>query len=76
VEFLDKDIRELIAVAQSPEQMAEMIVELLRNPTSCASRLSALYDRIALDFSWSRRADELLEIIRDSSRQKGMRQSA
>jgi glycosyltransferase involved in cell wall biosynthesis len=70
VEFLDKETRELIAVAQSPEQMAEMIVELLRNPTGCASRLSALYDRIAHDFSWSRRADELLEIIRTNAARK------
>jgi glycosyltransferase involved in cell wall biosynthesis len=64
VEFLDPDTRRLIAVAGSPQEMAEMIVQLLRNPATCTSRLSALYDRIAREFTWSKRAVELLAITR------------
>jgi glycosyltransferase involved in cell wall biosynthesis len=64
VEFLDPDTRRLIAVAGSPQEMAETIVQLLHNPATCTSRLSALYERIAREFTWSRRADELLAMTR------------
>jgi len=70
VEFLDAGIRELIAVAESPDEMAETIIRLLRDPEACSSRLTALYDRISQTFTWSQRAVELVEIIRDGASEK------
>ena len=64
VEFLDPHTRGLLAIAESPEQMSEMIVQLLRDPDACSPRLSALYDHVTRTFAWSQRACELLEIIR------------
>ncbi len=63
VEFLDSFTRGFIAVADSEQGMADLIVSLLRDPAVCASRLAALYDRIGSTFTWARRTDELLEII-------------
>ena len=71
VEFLDPDTRRLIGVADAPDEMAEMIVQLLRDPDACWSRLSALYDRVTQTFTWSQRAGELLEIVRASSMAHG-----
>jgi polysaccharide biosynthesis protein PslH len=75
VEFLDSDTRDLIAVAESPEQMAEMIVQLLRDPRASSSRLSALYDHVTRTFTWSQRAGELLQIIRTRTVEKTVTQS-
>jgi glycosyltransferase involved in cell wall biosynthesis len=69
VEFLDPDTRSLIAVAEGPEQMAELIVQLLRDPSACSLRLSALYDHVTQTFTWAQRAGELLEIIRTRTAQ-------
>lgn len=68
VEFLDPDTRGLISVAESPDQMSEIIVQLLRDPGASASRLSALYDHVVQNFTWSKRAEELLTIVRNSRR--------
>jgi glycosyltransferase involved in cell wall biosynthesis len=68
VEFLDPETRDLIAVADSPQKMADTIVALLRDPGACASRLSSLYDRVSHDFTWSHRAGELLAITRAPNR--------
>jgi len=70
VEFLDTETRKLIAVAESAEQMADMIVQLLRDPGSCTARLLALYDHVSQTFTWSQRAGELVEIIRAGSGNK------
>jgi glycosyltransferase involved in cell wall biosynthesis len=67
VEFLDPGTRGLIAVAESPEQMADVIVQLLLDPQVSASRLSALYNHIVENFPWSKRAEELLAIVRASA---------
>jgi len=64
VEFLDPATRELVAVADSAEEMAESIGLLLRHPEGCESRLSTLHDHISRTFTWSRRAQELSEIAR------------
>jgi glycosyltransferase involved in cell wall biosynthesis len=75
VEFLDPNTRALIAVAEAPEEMAEKIVQLLREPEACSARLSALYDHVTQTFTWSQRAGELVEIIRSGAPNNGTRQS-
>jgi glycosyltransferase involved in cell wall biosynthesis len=68
VEFLDPDTRGLIAVAESPTEMADIIVQLLRDPQICASRLAALYEHVVENFPWSKRAQELVAIVRRNGR--------
>ena len=63
VEFLDKHTRDLIAVADSPREMADAIIRLLRDPAACESQLAKLYDHICSEFAWSKRTNELLEIV-------------
>jgi glycosyltransferase involved in cell wall biosynthesis len=63
VEFLDEYTRDLIAVADAPRDMADAIIRLLRDPAACESQLARLYDHIRSNFTWSKRTDELLEII-------------
>jgi len=64
VEFLEPSVRGLIAIADTAPAMAASIVTLLRDPTSCANRISALYEHVSRSFAWSQRAEELLEIAR------------
>jgi glycosyltransferase involved in cell wall biosynthesis len=63
VEFLDQYTRDLIAVADSPREMADVIVRLLRSPAACESKLANLYDHVRSNFTWLKRTDELLEIV-------------
>jgi glycosyltransferase involved in cell wall biosynthesis len=63
VEFLGEYTRSLIAVADSPRDMADVIIRLLRDPAACESKLAKLYDHIRSNFTWSKRTDELLEIV-------------
>ena len=76
VEFLDPDTRGLIAVAESPEQMADMIIRLLDDPEACSASLSALYDHVSTTFTWAQRTNELLEIIRSGSVKKPINPSS
>lgn len=63
VEFLDPYTRSLIAVADSPQEMAETIVRLLRDPAACEVRLEKLYEHVSANFSWAKRTEELLEMV-------------
>jgi glycosyltransferase involved in cell wall biosynthesis len=63
VEFLDTYTRDLITVADSSREMADAILRLLRDPSACESQVAKLYDHIRSHFTWSKRADELLEIV-------------
>ncbi len=63
VEFLDEYTRSLIAVADSPREMADAIIRLLRDPAACEAQLARLSDHIRTNFTWSKRTDELLAIV-------------
>jgi glycosyltransferase involved in cell wall biosynthesis len=60
VEFLDTSTRSLIPVAESPEEMGNLIVGLLQDPTAWEFRLTKLYNQVRSTFTWSSRAEELL----------------
>ena len=62
IEFLEPSVRNSIEVADNAKEMAASIVTLLRDPAACAYRLSALHEHFSRMFTWSRRAEELLEI--------------
>ena len=60
VEFLDGPLRELLLVGDSPALFAEQVLRFLESPDTFDARLPALQSRIAAEYTWSRRADELL----------------
>lgn len=60
VEFLDAPLRELFLVADSPALFAEQVLRFLENPDPFNARLPALRSRILAEYTWARRADELL----------------
>lgn len=60
VEFLDAPLRDLFLVADSPSRFAEQVLRFLESPETFNARLPALQNRIVAEYTWSRRADELL----------------
>ena len=60
VEFLDSAVRELQLTADSPGAFAERVLEVLGNPGSYNANLAALRSRITAEYTWDRRAEELL----------------
>jgi glycosyltransferase involved in cell wall biosynthesis len=63
VEFLEPEIRDLIAVEANPARMAAVIVELLRDPSRFAGRLEQLHAFVRDRMSWSGRTFELVELL-------------
>jgi glycosyltransferase involved in cell wall biosynthesis len=63
VEFLDAQARERVAVTTSPEEMAELIIGILRDPARCEEQLAFLYDYVRANFTWAGQAKELLKTI-------------
>jgi len=60
VEFLDASLQERLLVADSPAAFADHVLRFLQDPDSFNSRLPALRSRIAAEYTWRRRAEELL----------------
>jgi hypothetical protein len=60
VEFLDASLQASLLVADSPVAFAEQVLRFLQDPDSFNSRLSALRTRITVEYTWGRRAEELL----------------
>jgi len=60
VEFLDPETRNLLLVADTPQQMADLILTALEQPARFHN-LSSQYSRIVRSqYSWDRRAEELM----------------
>jgi glycosyltransferase involved in cell wall biosynthesis len=64
VEFLDASLRDLFLVAESPSRFAEQILRFLESPDTFNARLPGLRSRIVGEYTWARRADELLGHLR------------
>lgn len=65
VEFLSPDLREHLLVSQSPEEMAKQILSYLDDPEKFESQLKTLQRIISNEFTWEKRACELVEIARE-----------
>jgi glycosyltransferase involved in cell wall biosynthesis len=63
VEFLDRTLRDLLLVADTPEAFAERVLRFLSDPGPFNARLGTLMDRIAVEYTWRRRAEELLAYL-------------
>jgi len=64
VEFLDPSLRDLFLVADSPALFAQQVLRFLESPDAFNARLPALRSRIVAEYTWARRADELLGHLR------------
>jgi glycosyltransferase involved in cell wall biosynthesis len=64
VEFLDPTLKAYLLVADTPRSMADRILTYLDNPSAYEPALGVLRRRIAADFSWAKRAEELLAVAR------------
>jgi glycosyltransferase involved in cell wall biosynthesis len=64
VEFFDAAFRDLLLVADSPQLMADHVAAVLEDPGRYAGRLESLQRQVYADFTWERRADELVRLVR------------
>jgi len=64
VEFLPESIKGQLLVAQSAEDMARAVVAFLHDPARFELTLPGLAKILTEEFSWARRADELLALAR------------
>lgn len=62
VEFLDAEIRDLLLIADTPEEFAEHVLSYLDNPAEYEARFRAAKRIVERDFTWERRAEELIRI--------------
>jgi hypothetical protein len=53
-------------VGDSPTRFAEQVLRFLESPEAFNARLPALQSRIVAEYTWSRRADELLAQLQRS----------
>ncbi|HSR07453.1 MAG TPA: glycosyltransferase family 4 protein [Bryobacteraceae bacterium] len=58
-EFLEPSIRDLLIVANEPEQMADAIVRFLRDPAEYEEPTARLRSTVREQFTWRQRASEL-----------------
>jgi glycosyltransferase involved in cell wall biosynthesis len=63
VEFFDAAFRDLLLVADSPQLMAGHVAAVLADPGRYSARLEGLRRRVHEEFTWERRADELVRLV-------------
>jgi len=66
VEFLGRDLRELLLIADTPGEMAELILSYLDDPGKFDGRLERLKQIICEEFRWEHRTEELINIAMES----------
>lgn len=66
VEFLAPEIRKLLSVVRTPEEMARAINAFLDDPSQFDERLKQVRAAIISQFSWSNRTLELLHLLADA----------
>jgi glycosyltransferase involved in cell wall biosynthesis len=64
VEFFPAAMRQVVTVADSPQEMAEAIMDVWNDPGRAKARAETLHELAIAQFSWARRASELVEIAR------------
>jgi glycosyltransferase involved in cell wall biosynthesis len=66
VEFLDPEIRRLLLLGDTPEALARHVLDYLANPGAFAERIAALQQIVHTQFTWKRRAAELLDMVQSA----------
>ena len=70
-EFLSAEARDCIPTADSPNELAELILNYFDEPQQFAGNLEALRRNVAGGFSWPIRAQEFVDIIRPEALPEG-----
>lgn len=65
LEFLPEALREPLLVGDSASELAGQVLSFLDNPAEFDRRLPALRIALAKEYTWSRRTEELLQIVDD-----------
>jgi glycosyltransferase involved in cell wall biosynthesis len=65
VEFLPAEIRGLLAVADSPVEMAEAIMAVWQQPQKAQAQAESLHDLVMAQFAWAAGAAKIVELARD-----------
>jgi glycosyltransferase involved in cell wall biosynthesis len=65
VEFLPESLRDELLVGDTPAELADRVVGFLETPAAFAARIPGLAKGLADEYAWSRRTDQLLEIVED-----------
>lgn len=73
VEFFPAAMRQVVTVADSPQEMAEAIMDVWNDPGRAKARAETLHELAIAQFSWARRASELVEIARKAIAQSRFR---
>jgi glycosyltransferase involved in cell wall biosynthesis len=76
VEFLDPAITRLLLVGDTPEELAGHITAYLANPGAFEEHRAALQQIVRTQFTWERRALELLDIVRTALTEASARPAA
>lgn len=63
VEFLEPSMRAQLLVGDTPEAMARHILDYVAHPDAYADRVAALQQIVRTQFTWARRAVELLDVV-------------
>jgi glycosyltransferase involved in cell wall biosynthesis len=64
VEFLDAELRGLLAVADSPEDIAAAMMDIWRDPEAAAARAETLHDLVVERFGWAGKAAEIAAVAK------------
>jgi len=63
-EFLSPNLQQHLLVSETPEEMAKQIISYLDDPEKFEPQLKTLQRIIGSEFTWEKRASELVEIAR------------
>jgi glycosyltransferase involved in cell wall biosynthesis len=66
VEFFPQEARKLVAVADSPAEMAEAIMTIWRDSQHAESRTETLHQFVKAEFDWARGAARIAELACDA----------
>jgi glycosyltransferase involved in cell wall biosynthesis len=64
VEFLNPELRDLVSVANTPEEMADAILAVWSDPIRSEACVEKLHELVTAQFGWSGRACEVVALAR------------
>ncbi len=63
VQGLSKSVAEIVETGRTPEELAALVVDLLRNPRLSQDKGAEGRQRVAAEYNWDRSMDRLLELL-------------
>jgi glycosyltransferase involved in cell wall biosynthesis len=66
VEFFTREARELLAVADSPEEMAQALMNVWKNPTRAKELTETSHEFVKAEFDWAKGAAKIAELANEA----------